>query len=114
MQTESLTLRSTPAAQIFLRLISVLNSGNAERITDFVAKYYDESVLAAYSVDEIAAWYVDLYTTSGGLAIHKVYMSQEHYLIVIVQGKGNGLTYIDKLKISDNNKVFEYLHELAP
>lgn len=114
MQTESLTLKSTPAAKIFMRLVAAFNTGNPQRIADFVANNYAEDILAEYTVDEIVDWYLDLYDASGGVTIHKVYMSQERYLIVIVENKGDGQTYIDKLKITAENKVIEYLHEPAP
>lgn len=116
MQTESFTLKSTPAAKLFLRFIAAFNTGNPDKITSFVEENYDESILAQNPVDEIVNYYLNLYQQCGGMHIHKVYLSQEHYIIVIVEQKADKLHFMDKLKITRQHpyKIIEYYHEPAP
>lgn len=116
MQTESFTLKTTPASKLFLRFIAAFNTGNIEKITRFVLDNYAEDVLAENSLGEIVGYYQSLYESSGGMNIHKVYLSQDYYIIVIVKHKSDDSLFIDKLKITRQipYKVIEHYHEPAP
>lgn len=116
MQNESLTLRVTPAGKLLMRFLAMFNRGDEQVMRRFFEEYFHETLLETTTMDEFVAWYMDMYHTTGGMEVFKVYLSQEHYLIVILSDRKEGVMYMDKLKVSSEkpHKIVEYLHERAP
>lgn len=116
MQNESITLRVSPAGKAFMRFIAALNSNAEDKIREFIAENVAEYRLLDDGVDNILAWFEDMYSTTGGLDIHKVYLSQEHFIIVITKSRRDDTLFMTKLKVTPEkpHKVIEYVHEAAP
>lgn len=116
MQNESVTLKVTPAGKAFLKFIHAFNSGDVKTIVQFIEDNYAQDTLQQHPPEDIAAWYMEVYKYTGGLEIYKVYLSQEHYIIVLTSAKGDGALYMDKLKVTPEapHKIIQYFHEAAP
>ncbi len=114
MQNESLTLRVTPAGKLFMRFISTLNTNDPEKIKHFITNYYDPALIDQEDMEITVGKYLALYDITGGLDIFKVYLSEEHFIIVITQARLDGKMYMDKLKVEPRAKAYlitEYYHE---
>ena len=116
MQHNSLTLRVSPAGRMFMRFLVALNSGDPNRIAQFIEKNYAATVLREYNLDDLVTYYMDVYEQTGGLDIHKVYYSQEYVVMVITISRKTGEHYLDKLKVDDLPPfaMLEFLHSSPP
>ena len=117
MQSHSLTLKVSPAGRAFMRFLAAFNSGDEERIADFVHQNYNKTTLMDTSADDIVAWFMDLHASTGGLHIFKVYSSERFHVMVIVRAMNDeNAMFLDKLKVDDlpPHGVTEYLHEQLP
>ncbi|GAB4522711.1 MAG: hypothetical protein OHK0046_35650 [Anaerolineae bacterium] len=116
MQNESITLRVSPAGKAFMRFVAAMNSTDEDRAKTFISENFSEDVLLDQGVDVVMRWFNDLKRETGGLDVHKVYLSQEHFIIVITIARTNGAMYMTKLKVTPEkpHKITEYVHEAAP
>jgi hypothetical protein len=115
MQNHSMTLRVSPAGRRFMHFLAAFNSGSRETIEDFIVKTYADAQMGGKTVEHLVDWHLEIYESTGGLGIHRVYLSQEYYVIVIVQAKNDGTLYLDKMKVMEDapHEIIEYYHEMA-
>jgi hypothetical protein len=111
MKENSITLKSTRVGRRFMRFVVAFNSGDPDQLRAYIGDNYDENALAEYSIDAFADWYWNLYEETGGLRVHKVFLSEEYTIMVIVQAALDGALYLHKMKVAHEppNKVIEYL-----
>ncbi len=116
MDTESKTFRITPAGRVYLRFLAAFNKGTAEDMREFIAEQYADHIIAEHGLDTIVNWHLETHEATGGMLIHKVFLTEEHYIIVIVKSKADNMLFIDKMKIEPQNpfKILEYFHEASP
>jgi len=116
METESKTFRVTHAGRVFMRFMATFNMGDPEAMREFIEENYTDDLIAEHSVDGLVAWHMETYESTGGLQIHRVYLTQEYYIIVIVKSKADGTVFMDKMKITEETpyKIIEYFHEPSP
>lgn len=112
MREASQTLRVTPAGRRYVGYIALFNSGDSERMRQFIEDNFAPEALGNNTVDEMLAWYMHLYEQTGGLKVHNVFLSQEHYVIIMVRDNKHDGLYMDKMKVSEDfpHKITEYLH----
>ncbi|GEM_PF-2038411 len=112
MRENSQTLKVNPVGRRYMGYLAIFNSGDPERIRAYIAENYTEEALAENSVDDLLAWHMHLFELTGGLRIHNVYLSQDHFVVVIVRDKLTDAMHMDKMKVSDEfpHKIIEYLH----
>ena len=116
METESKTFRVTAAGRVYMRFLAAFNMGDLEALREFVEENYADSVIEQHSLDVLVGWHFDTYEATQGMSIHKVFLTQEHYIIVIVKSKADGTMFMDKMKITADlpHKIVEYFHEASP
>jgi len=116
MQPNSLTLRVSPAGRMFMRFLVAINTGDPNRIADFIESNYSASVLRDFDLNELVDYYMRVYEQTGGMDIHKVYYSQDYVVMVITIARKNEALYLDKLKVDDlpPYAMMEYLHSRPP
>jgi hypothetical protein len=115
MRQNSATLNSVnPAGRRFMGLMVALNTGDRQKLNDFIRESHSSMALAGCSIDELTAWYETIYRETGGISVHHVYSSTENFLIVVVRGRDNDLLYMDKIKVETTqpHKILEYHHAL--
>lgn len=83
MQQHSVTLKLTPVGKRVMGFLAVFNMGDEEEMKAYVQSNYHERTLAEYGLDTVLGWHWDLYKDTGGLRIHKVYLTQEHYVVLL-------------------------------
>jgi hypothetical protein len=112
MRETSRTLKVTPAGRRYMGFLAIFNTGDAERIREYISEYYSDEALGDNTVEEMLAWHLHLYEQTGGLKIHNVYLSEEHYVIIVVMDRLNEGMHMDKMKVSEDfpHKITEYLH----
>lgn len=117
MQSHSLTLKVSPAGRAFMRFLAAFNTGDAEKIADFVHTHYNKTTLMQTPPEQIVNFFLDLHAQTNGLHIYKVYSSERFHVMVIVRAMNDRDTmFLDKLKVDDlpPHGVVEYLHEKLP
>jgi hypothetical protein len=113
MRENSATLNSVkPAGRRFMGLIVALNTGNREKLREFIRESH--SAKEGCSEEEIVAWYETIYRETGGIRVHHVYSSHDHFLVVVVRGQNNDLLYMDKIRVEEDNphRIIEFQHAL--
>ena len=115
MLPESRTFSLTRAGRSYLRFLTVYNTNDPVKIREFIAHHFAPELLKETSVKKLVAWCRETFKTTGQMQIHKVYFSEEYYIIVIVVASDGNL-YLDKMKIMDEppHKITEYFHENNP
>ena len=116
MKENSKTLKVTPAGRRFMGFLASFNSGDVEDLREFIQAHYTENALAEYSLDSLLNWHREIYEQTGGIKIHKIFFSEEYYIMAIVEARADGALYLDKMKVDDTHpyKVIEYLHDELP
>jgi hypothetical protein len=114
MRENSATLKLTPAGRRYMGFLAIFNSGDMDRLRAFIVDSFTEQALQGATLDAVIAWHQQLYNATDGMRIHKVFLSEEHFVIVITEARRNGKLYMDKMKVSPDfpHKVIEFLHEI--
>ncbi|MEQ8674631.1 MAG: hypothetical protein RLP44_16445 [Aggregatilineales bacterium] len=115
MRENSITLKSTPSGRAFMQFIAMLNTGDEERLSEFIGKRFSAEVLADYSVDELVTYCMTVYNETGGMRIHKVFLSQEFTMMVVMKAIRDDVEvlFLDRLKVEtvQPHNILEYVHQ---
>ena len=114
MRENSITLRSTPAARGFMRLMGTINTGSFDEIYNYILSEFSSEILRSYNAEELTNYCMTVYTETDGLAIHKVFLSEEYVIMVVMKPRNqDNVLFLDKLKVSPTApfKVTEYVHQ---
>lgn len=116
MREDSRTLKVTPAGRVYMNLIYHLNTGDEEYLRKFVISSFTKEALDELTVDGIVEMIWDIYEATGGMRIHKVFLSQDYYVVIVAMAINGGALYLDKLKVMKNepHQIIEYYHEVHP
>lgn len=116
MRENSKTLKVTPAGRRFMGFLASFNSGEVDDLREFIRAHYTEDALEEYSLDSLLDWHQEIYEQTGGMKIHKIFFSEEYYIMAVVEARRDGALYLDKMKVDDASphKVVEYLHDELP
>ena len=116
MREDSRTLKTTPAGKVYMHLMAHLNSGDPQYLRKFVLERFTEDALKEYTIEGLVEWLWDIYDDTGGLRIHKVFLSQEYYIVIVAMAINGGALFLDKLKVTDTEpyQVIEFYHEVHP
>jgi hypothetical protein len=115
MLQESRTFNLTRAGRSYLRFLTVYNTNDSAKIREFIAHNFAPELLKETPVKKMVTWCQETFKITGPMQIHKVYFSEEYYVIVIVL-TADGQRYLDKMKIMAEppHKITEYFHEVTP
>lgn len=113
MKEDSKTVKATPVGRRFMNFMAVFNAGRRDLLYNFILDSYIEAALEEYSAEVFADWHWGIYQQSGGFNVHKVFLSEDYYIIVIVESKHDGQLFFHKMKVEDQApyKIIEYLHD---
>ncbi len=114
MRENSITLRSTPAARGFIRLMAAINTGSFDEIYNYIQREFSNEILSNHDAQDLANYCMTVYKETKGLAIHKVFLSEEFVIMVVMKPRNqDGVLFLDKLKVSTSRpfKVTEYAHQ---
>lgn len=116
MQQESKTFKMTAAGRRYLTFLAAFNSGNPNSMLSYIHQHFDPFSFSDEDADAFVQWYQDVYTETGGMNIHKTFLSQDYYVIIIVEAKKDGRQYLDKMSVTREHPflVTEYFHEAKP
>ncbi|MFW5690912.1 MAG: hypothetical protein ACOCXZ_00310 [Chloroflexota bacterium] len=115
IQQHSKTFRMSRAGRRYMAFLATFNSGDVNKMKEFVETIFDPFSFTDEFVDEFVTWYRKVYARSGGIRIHRTFLTQDNYIIVIVQS-ADGRMYLDKMAITDDDPylITEYNHQEKP
>ena len=115
MRENSITLKSTPSGRAFMQFIAMLNIGDETRLAEFIGKRFSADVLVDYSVDELVTYCMTVHGETGGMRIHKVFLSQEFTMMVVMKAMRDDVDvlFLDRLKVETvpPHNILEYVHQ---
>lgn len=113
MRDNSRTLKVTPAGASFLRFIAVINSGDINVMRNYANKNIADPLLQEVDAETIANHLYEIHLETGGMRVHKVFLSQDAYVMIVMEAIGDGVLYLDKLKVEEEKpyRVLEYAHQ---
>ena len=116
MREDSRTLKVTPAGKVYMQLMVHLNTGDEGYLRKFIESHFTKEAIREHTVDKLVEWLWDIYEATGGMRIHKVFLSQEYYIVIVAIAINGGALYLDKLKVTDTRpyQIIEYYHEVHP
>jgi hypothetical protein len=112
MLNDSRTFSLSRSGRAYMHFLLAFNSHDEGQLQVFIQKNFAPSFQKQTPVDEMVKWCLDTYKSLGVLKIHKVFFSEEFFIIVIVVAD-DGTQYLHKLKIQDSPpyQITEYFHE---
>jgi hypothetical protein len=115
MQENSKTFKMTRAGRMYMRFLTAFNTGDAETMREFILSHCDPFAFDDDFEATFITWYVETFKQTGGLRILRNYLSEEFYIIVIVESLKDGRHYLDKLAVTREmpHLITEYNHSEA-
>ena len=113
MRDNSRTLKVTPAGASFLRFIAVINSGDIDIMRNYATKNVADPLLYKVGAEAIAQNLYEIHLQTGGMRVHKVFLSEDAYVMIVMEAIGDGVLYLDKLKVEEEKpyRILEYAHQ---
>lgn len=114
MLNESRTFNLTRAGRAYLRFLNAYNTNDPTQLHDFISANFAPDFLQQTPVGTLVDWCLQAYQATGPMRIHKVYFTQEYY-VIIVSLASDEMLYLEKLKIMDTppHHIVEYMRENA-
>jgi hypothetical protein len=78
----------------------------------YIAESYVDETIAQHTLDGLVQWHFDLFRQTGGMRISRVFLSQEHYVVLVVETRNDGTRFLDKMKVAPDfpHKIIEFFH----
>lgn len=113
MRDNSRTLKVSPAGRSFMQFMRAFNTGDPDEIRGFISQQFDADVIDEYGVDTLTDYCYTVYCETGGMRVHKVFVSEDYYVMIVMEAINNGKLFLDKIKVDDvaPYPVIEYVHE---
>lgn len=116
VQQESKTFKMTAAGKRYLTFLAAFNSGDPTTMLNYIHQHFDPFSFSDEDAETFVRWYQEIFHETGGMNIHKTFLAQDYYVIIIVEGKKDGKHYLDKMSVTREYPylVTEYFHEAKP
>lgn len=116
MQQHSKTFKMTKAGRRYMSFLAAFNTGDATEMRQYVERHFDPFSFDTSFPDTFESWYKTAYAETGGMNIHRTFLAEDDYIVVIVRSKSTGKSYLDKLKVIADEPylITEYNHEIKP
>ncbi len=111
---DKLALRVSQAGMRFIAQMTIYNSGDFERLRQFVAEGYAESALAEQSTEARMEEFQQRYATIGKLRVQQVIGTGKHHVIVLLRAQNDDEFYLNQLKVDEEypHLIVEYQHDI--
>ena len=111
---DKLALRISQAGMRFIAQMTIYNSGDFERLHQFVDESYAEAALAEQPVDARIAEFQQRYATLGKLRVQQVIGTGKHHVLVLLRAQNDDEFYLNELKVDEEypHLIIEYRHDL--
>ena len=115
MQQDSLTFKVTRAGRRYLFFLNMFNTADADKIRGYISENFAPSFLKENPAEKLVKWCLDIHKQTGKIAMHKVFFSEEYYIIVVIKSLKDDKLFLHKMKVEDKEpyKITELFHEEA-
>jgi len=86
-QANNLKIPETPAGKRIAPLLKTINSGDTEKMRDYITSTFNEEFLNAFSLEDHLTIFKELYDESGGYEIYKIEESTDYRISMIFKNK---------------------------
>jgi hypothetical protein len=113
MKDNSLTLKATPAGRRFIVFLATINTGDPDRLRDYILDAHDEPSLKEFGADGFLNWYLEIFKQTGGFMVHKVFLSEDYFIMVVLQARSDSTLYLHKMRVAQEHpyKITEYVYD---
>ncbi len=111
---DKLALRVSQAGMRFIAQMTIYNSGNFERLRQFVDESYDAYALEEQSAEARVEEFRQRYETLGKLRVQQLIGTGKHHVIVLLRAQNDDEFYLNQLKVDEEypHLIIEYQHDL--
>jgi hypothetical protein len=99
---DKLALRISQAGMRFIAQMTIYNSGDFERLRQFISESYHPDLLASMSVEERVAEFRSWYQTLGKVRVKQVIGTGKHHVIVLVETQTGDGYFLNELKVEED------------
>lgn len=112
MENDKLALRASSAGMRFIAQMTIYNSENADRLRQFIADSYHDSLLEAQSVETRLSDFQAMYAANGKMKVKQVIGTDKHRAVVVLETQQTDDFYYVELQVEEDypHKIIHYLH----
>ncbi len=98
----------------FIAQMTIYNSGDFERLRQFVDESYHENLLAEQSAEAWIEKFRQRYVALGKLRVQQVIGTGKYHVIVLLRAQNDDEFYLNQLKVDEEypHLIVEYQHDL--
>jgi hypothetical protein len=102
----------TVAGRQYMTFLAAFNTGDPEAMLDYIESHFDPFSFDDGFQDDFIDWYKATYAETGGMTVHRTYLSEEYFIIVITKSRQGKQVYLDKLAVTSDapHLITEYNH----
>ncbi len=111
---DKLALRISQAGMRFIAQMTIYNSGDFERLRQFVDESYHCDLLVAQPAEARIEEFRQRYAALGKLRVQQVIGTGKHHVVVLLRAQNDDEFYLNQLKVDEEypHLIVEYQHDL--
>ena len=99
---DKLALRVSQAGMRFIAQMTIYNSGDFERLRQYIAESYHPDLLAQESVEDRLAIFREQYDTIGKVRVKQVVGSGKHHVIVVLGTENEEGYLLNEMQVEED------------
>lgn len=100
-------LAGTAVGRRLIALLTIWNSGAADRLSTYIAENYTTEALAKYPLAQRLEWHLALREQTGRVRVEQIMASEDHAVILVLKAEQGGVFYYCDMRVTD-----EYPHKI--
>ncbi len=107
-------LRASQAGMRFIAQMTIYNSGNFERLRQFINESYHADLSAERDVDARIEDFRQRYETVGKLQVQQVIATGKQVVVILLKAEKDDEFYLNELKVEEDypHQIIEYHHDV--
>ena len=111
---DKLALRISQAGMRFIAQMTIYNSGDFQRLRQYIDESYHPDLLADQSAEARVEEFRQRYQALGRLRVQQVIGTGKHHVIVLLRAQNDDELYLNQLKVEEDypHLIVENQHDL--
>jgi hypothetical protein len=110
MEQDKIALRASNAGMRLIAQTTIYNSGDAERLTQFVTDSYHDNALEENSAAKRLEEFQTLFSQIGRMKVKQVVGTNKHHAVVILEAEKDDGFYYTEIEVEEDypHKILRY------